>query len=799
VIPSLDVSGPSTSRVRTSGADAGRRLRVFLRSLAPLEDAALDTLKERLLLEAHASRKTAPDEIIRHAQERVDAWAAEVLGAEARAADPEGVELRRALDRLPHALLSDDDELREALRDAHASLLDEGALPTQPLARPSRAWMLALLPGLALGAIGGWRFSLAAGGDALALAWGTLFGLLASLHGHALVLAFLGIARAIRRPRVATSTGPLPRTAIVMPIYEEDPERVFAGLAAMRERLLAFPEARSFEILIASDTQSPARAADEARAWRRLASRAAQSGLVPVFYRRRRRNVGKKAGNLAELFVRHADRYRYAIVLDADSLMGAETMIALVRRMEANPSLGLLQAPIALRGGQTLFARALQLAHGLAGGVLTSGLASFSGPDGNYFGHNAAIRVDAFVRCCGLPLLSGAPPLGGPILSHDFVEAALLRRGGYEVRLADDLGDSYEEPPPTLREYLVRDRRWCQGNLQHLRVVLAEGLTPRSRLHLALGAMAYLLSPLWLVFLGLGALVAWRGSVADPPALGLLGVASIALLLAPRLVGIVASMAGALRRGRLLEALRLPIAAAVELALSVFLAPITMLAHTVFVLEIVTGRAVGWNPQRRHAEGAWSSAIDARTTLATFFGVLTLGLVAWLAPHASLFVAPIAIPWALAIPFAALLGSESLGRALAALLRVPRFADEHETAVVRAFHAHRGYFHADAAARFRDLVLDPSLCARLRAALPPATLDETLVSKAIQVGPAGLREEERTALLGSREALEVLHREAWRHWQVEEWELPQGVRAEPPVEPTSTRTSVLPEPRHALG
>jgi membrane glycosyltransferase len=224
-----------------------------------------------------------------------------------------------------------------------------------------------------------------------------------------------------------------------------------------------------------------------------------------------------------------------------------------------------------------------------------------------------------------------------------------------------------------------------------------------------------------------------------------------------------------------------------------------MLAHTVFVLEIVTGRAVGWNPQRRLAEGAWSSALDPRTTLATFLGVLTLGLVAWRTPHALLYVSPIAVPWALAIPFAALLGSESVGRALGGLLRAPTRGAATDTAVVRAFHAHRGYFHADAAARFRDLVLDPSLCARLRAALPPGALDEALVTKAIQVGPAGLREAERVALLGSREALEVLHREAWRHWQVEEWELPQGVRAEPPVEPTQARTSVLPEPHRALG
>ncbi|MCB9615412.1 MAG: glucans biosynthesis glucosyltransferase MdoH [Sandaracinus sp.] len=792
MIPALDVRGASTSRVRSSRASARRRLRVFLRAIAPLEVEDADALVTRLLAEARAEGLESPDEIVRHAQLRLDTWAERVLGHEARAADPEGLELRRALDRLPHALLAEDDATCEALRVAHAELLADEALEAQPLRRPSRAWMSALLPGLAFGGFATWALLRALATDPVAVVWAGLFGLLCSLHGHALVLALLGWARRVRRPPIEASTGPLPRTAIVMPIYEEDPEQVFARLAAMRERLLVHPEASSFEILVASDTQAPRQAADEARAWRRLAARAAKSGRVPVHYRRRRRNVGKKAGNLAELFVRHANRYRYAIVLDADSLMGAETMIALVRRMETRPQLGLLQAPIALRAGETLFARALQLAHGVTGGLLTSGLAAFSGPDGNYFGHNAVVRVDAFVRCCGLPLLSGAPPLGGPILSHDFVEAALLRRGGFEVRLADDLGDSFEEPPPTLRDYLVRDRRWCQGNLQHLRVFLADGLAPRSRLHLLLGAVAYLLSPLWLLFLLLGAWAGARGALVDLPALRLLALGSLGLLLAPRALGLLHTLAttnGVMPRVRLLGG------SVLELVLSALLAPITMVAHTVFVAEIVTGRAVGWSPQRRGADGAWASAVDARTTLATFLGALVVGLSLALAPAAFVWVAPIALPCLFAIPIAAMLGSVSLGEAAGAWLRAP---GSEPSPVERALEAHRGYFHADAAARFRDLVLDPSLCARLRDALPEdGPNEDTLVAKAVEVGPAGLRDDERERLLSSRIALEVLHREAWRHWHVEDWELPHGVRAEPEPSNDERRTTLPPVAIHA--
>ena len=771
-------AGNTSSRVRSPTVRDGRlRVRAYLMAQAPLGEALTEALTAQLL---EGAGDTTPERCVAHAQAAVAAWCQRALSAEAHARDPEGVSLRRALHQHPGALLSDDPLALEALQHTHAELCGKAELPSQQLGGARPWWSLGPLLLAGIGACGGWAMTTVTGTGTMALAFAALFGVLLTLHGVGALLTVLGLVTARPSPE---ADGPLPLTAVVMPIYEEDPERVFAALAAMRGALLAEGHGDAFEIFVASDTRDPRKAADEMRAWRRLAIEAGDR--LPVFYRRRPANVGKKAGNLAELFVRHEHRYRYAIVLDADSLMGASTMVRMVRRMEAQPKLGLLQASIALRGGETLFARMLQMAHALGGPLLTRGLATWCGPDGNYFGHNAILRVSAFVRCCGLPLLSGAPPLGGPILSHDFVEAALLRRGGFEVRLAPDLTDSYEEPPPTLREYLVRDRRWCQGNLQHLRVVLADGLPARSRTHLLLGAMAYLASPLWLLFTLLAGFV--LGDLVLAAGDGrrwLLGLAAgaFALLLMPRVVGLLPAIARARAHGGVL---RLLTGFLLELVLSVLLAPILMVARTLFVLEIVTGRAVGWAPQRRRSAGALA-ALDGRTLLISVAGLFGLALSTRL-PHPWL-VWPLAAPCAAAIPLALLLGADPVGRwaRRLGLFRVPE--EQEPSAIARALESWRGYYHADAACRFRDLVLDPDLCARLRAGLPEEEAGNdpeiaALVTKAIERGPAGLSDDERQRISSSRAALGRLHEQAWRHWNVEDWELPQGIRWEPPAAP----------------
>jgi membrane glycosyltransferase len=591
---------------------------------------------------------------------------------------------------------------------------------------------------------------------------------------------------------------PLPRSALIMPIYEEDAEHVFAGLAAMRESLAHTPGGQAFEIFILSDSRRPEQVAEEERAFRRVA-RLALPIEIPIFYRRRVLNERQKAGNLSEFFERFGHRYEYAVVLDADSLMRADTLVTMLRRMEAAPQLALLQAPLELHRGATIFARTQQLAASVCGPLFTRGLAYLSGATGNYYGHNAAIRTKAFLECCSLPVLDGQPPLGGHILSHDFVEAALLCRAGWEVRIAHDLGGSWEELPATLPDYVARDRRWCQGNLQHLRVALAQGFKPMSRMHMWVGAGAYLAGPAWLCFTVLGAVLAATTDHALVPAAIALPImlATAAMLLGPRLFGVIATLAQRTRRVAHGGAFFVILSGLCELLLGSLLAPLMMIHHTRIVLAILTGSSIRWGAQNRRASGGMYAQIARSELMATFLGIAAASSLQLFAPQLLLWLAPIWLPLVLAIPLAMLVSSSGVGALVA---RIGVFTTPSETdpddLLLRA-DDFRALTKADKVAQFRDLVLDPLLLtAQLRRlrdaeqpARPAAERDAlaALLKRALRVGPAALTESERASLAQDAESLRSLHREAWRHWPVESWQLARHV----PQLPTDDETPPL--------
>ena len=279
---------------------------------------------------------------------------------------------------------------------------------------------------------------------------------IACLGAHALWRGATDLA--LREPDSSASHA---RTVLVVPVYNENAREVFARIQAMQESLCEAGAADSFDFFVLSDsTDQSCRAAEEA-AWRRLRR---QVPSARIFYRHRAQNIAHKSGNIADFCRNWGGMYEYMVVLDADSLMTGSTLARLVRLMDANPRAALIQVPPLLVGGQSLFARSQQFASWAYGRMHAAGLAKLQGPDGNYWGHNAIIRLRPFADHCGLPVLPGRPPLGGEIMSHDFVEAALLRRAGWEVWMAPDLHGSYETSPPTLIDHLKRDRRWCQGN-----------------------------------------------------------------------------------------------------------------------------------------------------------------------------------------------------------------------------------------------------------------------------------------------------------------------------------------------
>jgi membrane glycosyltransferase len=501
--------------------------------------------------------------------------------------------------------------------------------------------------------------------------WTALAGFLVTLAGgrgmHALAEA----------PSQLSSSA---RTALVVPVYHEDPDRVAARLRVILRSLERTGHLSLFDLFILSDSRAPDRIRAEQAVWARLCKELSASGRL--FYRNRAENRGRKAGNIAEFCRRWGRHYRYFVVLDADSVMAGNTLVRLVGMMEANPGAGLLQTLPQPIGGETLFARALQFAASLYGPIYAAGLAYWFPARGNYWGHNAIIRTQAFMAAAGLPSLSGRPPLGGEILSHDFVEAALLQRAGWSVWLVPELGGSYEELPSTLRGYLARDRRWCQGNLQHARLLAAKGLAAVSRLHLALGAMSYAVSLLWLLLLVLTTVEAARTHiwgqvtvhaaslffqpwpVADPHQLIGLAWITVAMLLLPKLLPLALALAQRARRRAFGGGLRLLRTALAELALSVLLAPVLMIQHSKAVLGVLLGRGVAWTAQQRDGQTESWTAVALSYGDITLLGCLWAAAAYLVAPGLMLWLGPVLAGLVLAIPLAVLSGRSDLGAAM---------------------------------------------------------------------------------------------------------------------------------------
>lgn len=518
-------------------------------------------------------------------------------------------------------------------------------------------------------------------------------------------LALIGLCCRSSRPSGAPGTAPhlstAPRCVILVPICDENPAETFARVAATARSLAeALAEAGSdgaaeaqadtparragagggFDIAILSDTRDPATAAAETEWLPRLAAETAVTGRL--FYRRRMDNSGRKAGNIEAFLRRSGGAWDLALVLDADSLMEGRTILALRQRMQADPSLGLLQTLPRVIRARSRFGRAMQFAAALHGPVLARGLAALQGPAGPFWGHNALLRTAAFAGACGLPALPGRPPFGGAILSHDTVEAALLVRAGWRVRLDADLPGSFEEAPDNLIDHSRRDRRWCQGNLQHLGVIGAAGLAPWSRLALAQGVMAYLAPVLWLAFLAVTLFVAatapapmpvfdelGRSTIFPVETTGtalLLGAGVLALLFLPK--ALIAADAVATGRAAGFGGARAMIRSTLaEMAVSSVIAPVQMMFQARSVAQVVAGRDGGWPAQDRAFGRVRLAEAQAATRgfLLTGAGALAVALTA----------APDLVPWLLPVTLP-LLAAPLLVSALSAedrsgLFRVP--------------------------------------------------------------------------------------------------------------------------------
>ncbi|MDZ4373103.1 MAG: glucans biosynthesis glucosyltransferase MdoH [Phenylobacterium sp.] len=571
-------------------------------------------------------------------------------------------------------------------------------------ARGRRVVLLGAVGALTLGAAAVMADLLSAGGitplDAAAF---VLFVGLFAWTAFGFVSAAAGFLVSWNGPR-ADRPGPQPiiltRTALLMPTYNEDPGRVLAAVQAIREDLTRRGVSELYDLFLLSDTRDDAIARAEVVGLLRL--RARLGGDERIYYRRRPLNTDRKAGNVADWVMRHGGAYESMIILDADSLMSAETIIRLTAAMEADPKLGLLQTAPTLVAAETLFARLQQFAASAYGVMMAAGQDWWSGAEGNYWGHNAIIRVRAFAACAGLPHLPGRQPFGGHILSHDFVEAALLRRGGWAVRLTTALDGSYEEAPPTVVDMARRDRRWCQGNLQHLGVIGAAGLHWVSRLHMARGVLSYATSPLWLLLLGLGA-TAWLGQVGEPVRLS--GQAAVwlfsvtmGLLVAPKMLAGVLAMRQRRVRG-FAGAVGLWMSIIFETILSALVAPVLMLMQSVAVAEVLLGRDSGWNVQQRDV-----GRLSRREAWRSHRGHVLIGLasaaIAWLLdPAIFWWTSPVSLGLFLSAPLSLLLARTDVGRAFRGMGLLVTPEERLSPAVVERATILRTQFDAEDATR----------------------------------------------------------------------------------------------------
>ncbi len=589
---------------------------------------------------------------------------------------------------------------------------------------------------------------------------------------------------------------PLASTAIVMPVFNEDVSRVFEGLRVVFRSVQETRKLEHFDFFVLSDSNQPNQWIQEEVAWLELCKQV--GGFGKIFYRKRRHSINKKAGNVADFLRRWGRRYRYMIVLDADSIMTGRALVQLVQLMERNQAVGIIQTAPRIVNGETLYARLQSFASRLYSPLFLAGLNYWQQHEGNYWGHNAVIRVQPFIEHCALPDLPGSEPFGGRILSHDFVEAALMRKAGWGVWLAGDIDGTSEEGPPTLIDSAKRDRRWCQGNMQHAWLLTARGFRPANRFHLLMGVMGYVSSPLWLVFMMLctihvfaqvtsplafsagprGDYTSLFGYAVDIPAALTVFVFTMLLLFLPKIVSVVSALGRAEEAERFGGKRRLIVSSLAETFISALLAPINMIFNSKFVLFTLLGQGVSWVTQRRGNE---SDGTDWREAIITHGGQTAFGVV-WggssyiISPPFFLWLSPVVVPLVFSIPISILLSQGSVGRGAR---RMGLFLTPEETFPpyelkrlqqnLAECYRHLSPFEPlRADYGLMQAVLDPYVnamhVALLRQRKPTEEAREwftQLRERLLRDGPARFTHKEKMALLMDAESMITLHRDLW--------------------------------------
>ncbi|MFH1665111.1 MAG: glucans biosynthesis glucosyltransferase MdoH [Candidatus Omnitrophota bacterium] len=597
-------------------------------------------------------------------------------------------------------------------------------------------------------------------------------------------------------------------TAIILPVYNENMSMVFSSLRAMYRSAYSAGSLAHFHFFILSDSADPGKLVEEEQAWSELCRELDAAGRI--FYRHRRERIGGKSGNIADFCRRWGSMYKYMIVLDADSLMSGRALISLVKIMEVRPDIGILQSIPKGIAQKSLIARIHQFVSHIYGPLYLAGLHYWQLGDAAFWGHNAIIRMKPFIKFCALPKLSGRPPFGGKILSHDIVEAALIRRMGYGVWLVYDLEESYEQFPSSLLVERERDRRWCQGNIQHLRLIFMNGISMGHRFLFLTGNMFYFASFFWFLLTILVTVNAIVNFMNGPVyfsagknlfplwpeyhyslSLALLTV-TIIYLLAPKLLSILYIAVWGKKTRHFGKFSRLLLSIALESVISLLLAPLRMLDHTISILHTLLGQKIEWTVQR--AGENVSFGVSARTYWPhTVFGAVWALTVLKVSDILFWWLSVVLFPLILSIPLSVITSRIDVGLFFRkwGIFIVPVELDPPKELVDMEATLRQGKICSVpentretgfiwAAARPRMNALHEHLL-RLNRKLPEniQAYRKGLEQKAIESGPASLSPEEKNILLFDRERFKALHRRIWELPDkdlFEKWMIPAEVK-----------------------
>lgn len=662
-----------------------------------------------------------------------------------------------------------------------------------PCVRRVLFWGLAII--LTLGAViimGDlfWRSGLHRAHLLLLFIYTALIGLLSIGFTHALfgfVLLLRSKAKGITASQInpADTSALEKRYALVIPVYNENPVAVAARIEAMYRSIEQTSMLESFDFYILSDTTSLECWIEEEVIWVNLCQKLNAFGRL--YYRRRATNENRKAGNISDFVRKWGGHYDAMLVLDADSLMEGKDIVKMARVMEACPRLGILQTAPRLIRAKSIFSRMQQFAMSLYGPLFVRGLSFWQLGSGSYWGHNAMIRIKPFSQYCELPALPGREPFGGRILSHDFVEASLMVREGWEVWLAWDIEGTYEESPPSMLDHLKRDRRWSQGNFQHTWLLFARKLSAVVRAHLFMGIMAYLASPLLTLFILLSLWVSWDWEISGLSPLNTKGLGdsllgwsfvqqtiilsawTLTLLFSPKLLAWLQVMLNQKKRNAFGGGMRLTLGVAWESLSALAAAPVIMVYHTFMVFGLVLGITVNWLPQKRESTGtSWSEAWLAHG-LGVLIGIVGLLFLLSQGAEINFWLIPLFIGLIVSVPLSVVTSRENGGKWLKTMkigsspeeLNPPKVVQLADQALLE-----QPSFFPRQTEKFSfllEVVVDPYVNAIHLSLLDSSDKepDSLLVEKWLEGGSSVLTTEELKRILYHHASLLAMHRSVW--------------------------------------